>query len=1073
METWQTVVSYEGKLVRRNWLFYLFVVGVLGYASVFLIPWDIHRGWWSRIVFASSIPMRGVYFLNLLQSLVVVFLVCDIQRRRNKAESREVLFVRPLTNARMFWAELVGMALPFLVVDVVFMAFCLFINLVIPDSPTNLWVYFSFLVRDVLPTLAFVTGLSLLVNRVLRHFFLSWVVLTVFFGVSYLYLVEPLHGILDFRGSLLPESFSSIVGFVHSEACLLQRGVFLLLGLGLLCVAVPFARRLCDVPSRHAFYHVMGGVLLVLAVGMGYAYVEKFRIRQENRKAYREAFSRYEEYPKVRIETHDITYKSEGNRFSAESWMTVVNRKAEKLERLILFLNPGLEISNLTSEDGDVPFRRDRQVVVVERSLAPGDSVVLEMKYGGYIDQDVYQVDIDDDRYFAPRRQTRWVERLGKGSAFVSGNYTLLIPEVLWYPAAVAPVALQPSRETDFTDYTLRVKNPKGRMVLSQGVTERRHDEVMFRNLQALTGLSLCMGDYVKRSVVVDSVTLEFYTYPGNDFYLKPFDGWMDKIATKPNTGEYWKELVGKCRDRVEENMPNAYPFKFLKIVEAPSSFLHDYSFHNNVQPEMVFFGERMWESYDKPGDLSLDKLREESVQEHMLFHDFPPFLASAGVERLFADFHWSVASDRYAGIDMLFGKMANPTLDKLPLFPSMLDSIAPGGLEGIIRGEYFWGYDKLVGMKVNQLLAYLTTITTWDSVCAYTREFYESARFREVDFDVFMEGFRERFGQDIQPFVDEWYTTREIPRLVIKDLVFRQTKEIKSIDFMVGNMGKVDGLVSVIESYSDDNGKWVIKNWRGYLVKPGEYKRIVACQPREMNLFLTTNFARSVPERFMFGSHGVPLWKGDLPGERVEILDRDQFYPPGEIIVDNEDEGFHLIDSAGSKLKRLAERLAKEDEEEYRTGSDFKKGSWGRPVIKQDGVYGEEILSAFIKIAGNGNCKAIWTTDLPETGKYEIFVYQSRVSAGAWECSYESNYPGMKNYYTVDTPEGSKEIELERTRDDTGWGSLGVFDLSAGKSRVVLDDRGMSSFEVTEKWGNDKYAQVVVADAVKWVKVK
>ncbi|MFR4037803.1 MAG: hypothetical protein ACLTZT_08410 [Butyricimonas faecalis] len=49
----------------------------------------------------------------MLQSLVVVFLVCDIQRRRNKAESREVLFVRPLTNARMFWAELVGMALLF------------------------------------------------------------------------------------------------------------------------------------------------------------------------------------------------------------------------------------------------------------------------------------------------------------------------------------------------------------------------------------------------------------------------------------------------------------------------------------------------------------------------------------------------------------------------------------------------------------------------------------------------------------------------------------------------------------------------------------------------------------------------------------------------------------------------------------------------------------------------------------------------------------------------------------------------------------------------------------------------
>ncbi|MFR4037801.1 MAG: hypothetical protein ACLTZT_08400 [Butyricimonas faecalis] len=60
-------------------------------------------------------------------------------------------------------------------------------------------------------------------------------------------------------------------------------------------------------------------------------------------------------------------------------------------------------------------------------------------------------------------------------------------------PGSGGPGSIAAVKETDFTDYTLRVKNPKGRMVLSQGVTERRHDEVMFRNLQALTGLSLCM----------------------------------------------------------------------------------------------------------------------------------------------------------------------------------------------------------------------------------------------------------------------------------------------------------------------------------------------------------------------------------------------------------------------------------------------------------------------------------------------------------------------------------------------------------------------------------------------------
>lgn len=206
-----------------------------------------------------------------------------------------------------------------------------------------------------------------------------------------------------------------------------------------------------------------------------------------------------------------------------------------------------------------------------------------------------------------------------------------------------------------------------------------------------------------------------------------------------------------------------------------------------------------------------IDELREKNVQEHMLLHNFPRFLTEIGVERLFSDFHWSVASDRYAGIDLLFGKMANPTLDKFNLFPSMLDSIAAGGLEGVIRRGYSRGYNKLVSMKVSQLLAYLTTITTWNSLCAYTREFYERARFREVDFDLFMEGFRERFGRDIKPFVDDWYTTREVPRLVIKGLTYRQTGEVQVVDFKVGNTGEVDGVVSVIEAFSDDYGKWII----------------------------------------------------------------------------------------------------------------------------------------------------------------------------------------------------------------------------------------------------------------------
>ena len=1076
MKAWQTVVTYESKLVKRNWLFRLFIAGVLGYILAFLVPWDIRREIWRNIAFASSLPARGVYFLNLFQSLVVVLLTCDMQRKRKKAESREILSVKPLSNSQFFWAELAGMALPFLIADVVFMAFCLFIHLMIPDSPVNPWVYLSFLLKDVLPTFVFVTGLSLLANRILRHPFLSWLVLTVFLCVSYAYLTKPLHGILDFRGSLLPESFSSIVGFMHSDVSLLQRGMFLLLGLGLLCVTVPFTRRLSDMPGRKVFYHAAGCLLLMSAVGAGYVYIDKFQTRRENREAYRETFSRYEAYPKMRIATHDITYKPKGETFSATSRMTVVNRKAERMEQLILFLNPGLEIGRLKSGEQEVPFRRDRQVVVVERSLAPGDSVVLEIEYGGCIDEDIYQVDIDEEDYFAPERPLIKVERYGKRSAFVSGDYTLLIPEVLWYPAAVAPVALQPSRETNFTDYTLRVKNPGRQVVLSQGIPEEVEDEVRFRNLQSLTGLSLCMGDYVKRSVTADSITVEFYTYPGNDFYLKPFDGWMDEIAKYPNAKEYRKELVNKCRNRIEGSMPNPYPFRFLKLVEAPSSFLYQYSFHNNIQPEMAFFGERMLEESYKPGAPSVDRLRDMNKQEYLLLNDFPFFLDDIHAERLFSDFHWSVASDRYAGIDLLFGKMANPTLDKFNLFPSMLDSITKGGLGGLIRRGYSRGYDKLISMKVSQLLAYLTTITTWNSLCAYTREFYERARFREVDFDLFMEGFRERFGRDIRPFVDDWYTTREVPRLVIKGLTYRQTGEVQAVDFKVGNTGEVDGVVSVIEAFSDDYGKWIIGDWRSFPVKPGEYKRIVAHEVNGYSFFLSTNFSRRVPERI--GFYGTSLWKGEIPAERVVPLDKNQFYPPGEIIVDNEDKGFHLIDSSGNRLKRLAEQLAEDNMKDYNYGINAKKHTWGKPCIEVE-FYGEEVHSAFTKVAGNGSFRAEWIANLPEAGRYEIFVYLPDVRDGDALYTYESKYPGMKNYYTVDTPGGSEKVVREVAKGDADWVSLGTFVLPAGESRVVLDDRGVPPFDDEEyarevvSIRNGKYAQLVVADAVKWVKVK
>ena len=88
-----------------------------------------------------------------------------------------------------------------------------------------------------------------------------------------------------------------------------------------------------------------------------------------------------------------------------------------------------------------------------------------------------------------------------------------------------------------------------------------------------------------------------------------------------------------------------------------------------------------------------------------------------------------------------------------------------------------------------------------------------------------------------------------------------------------------------------------------------------------------------------------------------------------------------------------------------------------------------------------------------------------------------------MKNYYTVYTPRGKEEVILEVPNNDSwnlsplslpeeeAWLSLGTFTLPAGESRVVLDDRGVAPIPV-ERF-RCEFVQLVVADAVKWVKKK
>ena len=300
-------------------------------------------------------------------------------------------------------------------------------------------------------------------------------------------------------------------------------------------------------------------------------------------------------------------------------------------------------------------------------------------------------------------------------------------------------------------------------------------------------------------------------------------------------------------------------------------------------------------------------------------------------------------------------------------MMPSRLRRVADLGLDGLVMGGYSMERDIGISLKVFHLLAYLTTLTSWDSLSGFMRESSERALFREIDFDELAEGFEERFGEDIRPFMDDWYVTHKLPVLSIKDLAYQRGENGQTVDFKVGNFSEADGIVSVLTNGFTPNGDEIIANWRSFLIRRGECKRIVVHEESQLPLTLTTNYSGCLPNKIAL-EEGRASSRTDLNvPEGVVSLTREQFYPPREIVVDNEDKGFALTDSTSNKLEKLADRMKKNEGLEYNTifNANLKVNTWDRPMLSSD-AYGESVRSVYTKAAGSGKCKAGWTADLP-----------------------------------------------------------------------------------------------------------
>lgn len=112
--------------------------------------------------------------------------------------------------------------------------------------------------------------------------------------------------------------------------------------------------------------------------------------------------------------------------------------------------------------------------------------------------------------------------------------------------------------------------------------------------------------------------------------------------------------------------------------------------------------------------------------------------------------------------------------------------------------------------------------------------------------------------------------------------------------------------------------------------------------------------------------------------------------------------------------------------------------------------------------MGGQGNYKACWHVDQLSQGVYDVFVKIPPINYGfgSWQTTTRAKDYTLKYTVTEGNTEREVILNLSSTNSQNGWFFLGRFNINGGSAKITLSDYG-------------KEQQIIVADAIKWVKVE
>jgi hypothetical protein len=1072
------------------------------------------------IALPSLIPFTNLYIINLAQAVIAVFLASEFLKQDKKLDTTEVVYMRSITNADYVIGKTLGNIWVFIMLNAIALGMVAVFNMASPFTRFNLLPYLYYFLLISMPTLIFIMGFSFFLMSIIKNQAVTFLVLLGYIAATLFYLQNRFHYIFDYMAFKLPMTWSEIVGFSNFKEILIHRGIYLFLGLGFICLTILLLQRLSQSKFVKEVVMTFSVIFLGTGLILGVVYIRNISKEEQHRSEMVALNNSNANLKVVKIQSYDLEIEHLGNQIAATATLNVKNTEKEPIGTFVLTLNPGLVVTQLTGArfTREMQLIKIQPDKALEPGDSLKISIQYKGKIDEsfcYLDQTPLQLEnwkdsgngVTDKKhafvtpsYLLLTPETRWYPTAGISYSSRGLN---------WLSTQFSQFHLKVKAAKGMSVFSQGKK------------TEEPDGSTLFEPEQPLTQISLAVGNYQTRSVKVDNVTYTLSFFKDHNTFDQYFKVLTDSIVpvirdlkksweikikreypfprlqlveipaqfcsfnhawtsageqVQPETvylpeGGYklsganfalskrFSQQQGRDHDNNQTISPRETEANYLK------RFVND-TFLSSKVNNMNFVGIRIGGAGGGPNITNAGDL----LNPYFIFpnyYNYLNFISSSAypITNRVVESYLSKSATEGGNMFMrtimgLSGdEKGNIALQNRSFADILEKQDDPDILNNVIQ------------TKSGFLFALMKGAVGPEKFDDFMRNFLDSRKFRTTPVDELNQEMRTNFNLDLNQYLPKWYTAVTLPGYILLDtkaFKIQKDNQIKTVvSFILTNTEDISGAITVsfrIGGFgggprrmmgggsTDENIEKTV------VIGPKQSKQLTFLlnrDPRMMtiNTYASHNLPSSLSQRF-------DKLEIDPKGDGVdkeEVVPYTDGSESNEIIVDNEDKGFRLVQPVSkSFIKRLFTPENKDNELKYK-GMNLWNPEVEWTLTTNEQFYGKEIRSAYYCKGGTGDRKAIWSVPIKVGGYYKVYAYIPKIrffGRGGDNSQAEEIYN-----YNVTYDDGVDHPAIKPDPRESTWVEVGSYHFSADSAKIELT--------------NNTKARSIYADAIKLVKEK